>query len=193
MFNSECLEKLGDSKFCGKRKCNPAIISNFEENGEWKLLSIGCNKHYIKYICCASWSHIYIFRIFFNLCVFCYKILNTFVSTGLPAFWYFSVNLFLIAFDYTEPYPDMTYYFVIRRRPLYLIINILFPTLLFSLLTSAVFYLPSDAGEKITLSISVLLSLIVFLLVVGEINFYSVKLCLSYEYIRILKHLKLYH
>ncbi|CAK8672284.1 acetylcholine receptor subunit alpha-like isoform X2 [Clavelina lepadiformis] len=65
-------------------------------------------------------------------------------------------------------YVDMTYYFKLQRRPLYLIINILFPTMLFSFLTCAVFYLPSDAGEKMTLSISLLLSLIVFLLVVVE-------------------------
>nr|NP_001190977.1 nicotinic acetylcholine receptor subunit precursor [Ciona intestinalis]BAJ65312.1 nicotinic acetylcholine receptor subunit [Ciona intestinalis] len=66
------------------------------------------------------------------------------------------------------PYVDMTYYFILQRRPLYLVINILFPTMLFSYLTCAVFYLPSDAGEKITLSISLLLSLIVFLLVIVE-------------------------
>jgi len=62
----------------------------------------------------------------------------------------------------------MTYYFVLQRRPLYLVTNILLPTMLFSFLTCAVFFLPSDAGEKMTLSISLLLSLIVFLLVIGE-------------------------
>uniref|UniRef100_H2ZA04 Uncharacterized protein n=1 Tax=Ciona savignyi TaxID=51511 RepID=H2ZA04_CIOSA len=66
------------------------------------------------------------------------------------------------------PYVDMTYYFILQRRPLYLVVNILFPTMLFSYLTCAVFYLPSDAGEKMTLSISLLLSLIVFLLVIVE-------------------------
>uniref|UniRef100_H2ZA07 Uncharacterized protein n=1 Tax=Ciona savignyi TaxID=51511 RepID=H2ZA07_CIOSA len=68
----------------------------------------------------------------------------------------------------TEPYVDMTYYLILQRRPLYLVVNILFPTMLFTFLTCAVFYLPSDAGEKITLSISLLLSLIVFLLVVVD-------------------------
>lgn len=67
----------------------------------------------------------------------------------------------------------MTYHFVIQRRPLYLMMNILFPTMLFSFLTCTVFYLPSDAGEKMTLSVSLLLSLVVFLLVIGKLSEYD--------------------
>ncbi|KAK7901557.1 hypothetical protein WMY93_018326 [Mugilogobius chulae] len=43
------------------------------------------------------------------------------------------------------------------------------PCMLFSFLTGLVFYLPTDSGEKMTLSISVLLSLTVFLLVIVEL------------------------
>ncbi|CAH2305790.1 acetylcholine receptor subunit alpha [Pelobates cultripes] len=68
-----------------------------------------------------------------------------------------------------KPYLDITYHFVLLRLPLYFIVNVIIPCLLFSFLTGLVFYLPTDSGEKMTLSISVLLSLTVFLLVIVEL------------------------
>ncbi|XP_042553646.1 neuronal acetylcholine receptor subunit alpha-3 [Dipodomys spectabilis] len=67
-----------------------------------------------------------------------------------------------------EIYPDITYSLYIRRLPLFYTINLIIPCLLISFLTLLVFYLPSDCGEKVTLCISVLLSLTVFLLVITE-------------------------
>ncbi|XP_044158514.1 acetylcholine receptor subunit alpha-1-B [Bufo gargarizans] len=67
------------------------------------------------------------------------------------------------------PYLDVTYHFVLQRLPLYFIVNVIIPCLLFSFLTGLVFYLPTDSGEKMTLSISVLVSLTVFLLVIVEL------------------------
>ncbi|KAM9365541.1 acetylcholine receptor subunit alpha-like [Pholidichthys leucotaenia] len=67
------------------------------------------------------------------------------------------------------PYLDITYHFLMLRLPRYFIVNVIIPCLLFSFLTVLVFYLPTDSGEKMTLSISVLLSLTVFLLVIVEL------------------------
>ncbi|XP_043370800.1 neuronal acetylcholine receptor subunit alpha-6 isoform X2 [Dermochelys coriacea] len=68
-----------------------------------------------------------------------------------------------------EIYTDITYSFYIRRLPMFYTINLIIPCLFISFLTLLVFYLPSDCGEKVTLCISVLLSLTVFLLVITEI------------------------
>ncbi|XP_017336272.1 acetylcholine receptor subunit alpha [Ictalurus punctatus] len=67
------------------------------------------------------------------------------------------------------PYLDITYHFLMLRLPLYFIVNVIIPCMLFSFLAGLVFYLPTDSGEKMTLSISVLLSLTVFLLVIVEL------------------------
>ncbi|XP_068101568.1 acetylcholine receptor subunit alpha-1-A-like [Hyperolius riggenbachi] len=68
-----------------------------------------------------------------------------------------------------RPYLDITYHFLMQRLPLYFIVNVIIPCLLFSFLTGLVFYLPTGSCEKITLSVSVLLSLTVFLLVIVEL------------------------
>ncbi|XP_072138176.1 neuronal acetylcholine receptor subunit alpha-3-like [Mobula birostris] len=67
-----------------------------------------------------------------------------------------------------EIYVDITYSIYIRRMPLFHTINMIIPCLMISFLTVLVFWLPSDCGEKITLSVSVLLSLTVFLLGITE-------------------------
>ncbi|XP_063314792.1 neuronal acetylcholine receptor subunit alpha-6 [Pelobates fuscus] len=67
-----------------------------------------------------------------------------------------------------EIYTDITYSFYIRRLPMFYTVNLIMPCLFISFLTVLVFYLPSDCGEKVTLCISVLLSLTVFLLVITE-------------------------
>uniref|UniRef100_A0A8C9RIN3 Neuronal acetylcholine receptor subunit alpha-7 n=2 Tax=Scleropages formosus TaxID=113540 RepID=A0A8C9RIN3_SCLFO len=68
-----------------------------------------------------------------------------------------------------EPYPDVTFTVTIRRRTLYYGLNLLIPCVLISGLALLVFLLPADSGEKISLGITVLLSLTVFMLLVAEI------------------------
>lgn len=50
-----------------------------------------------------------------------------------------------------EPYPDVTFTLVLRRRTLYYGLNLLIPCVLISTLALLVFLLPADAGEKISL------------------------------------------
>ncbi|XP_066558103.1 neuronal acetylcholine receptor subunit alpha-7 isoform X2 [Amia ocellicauda] len=68
-----------------------------------------------------------------------------------------------------EPYPDVTFTVIMRRRTLYYGLNLLVPCVLISALALLVFLLPADSGEKISLGITVLLSLTVFMLLVAEI------------------------
>ncbi|AWP01253.1 putative neuronal acetylcholine receptor subunit alpha-7 [Scophthalmus maximus] len=68
-----------------------------------------------------------------------------------------------------EPYPDVTFTIVMRRRTLYYGLHLLIPCVLISTLALLVFLLPADSGEKISLGITVLLSLTVFMLIVAEI------------------------
>ncbi|KAL4622741.1 neuronal acetylcholine receptor subunit alpha-7-like [Arapaima gigas] len=67
-----------------------------------------------------------------------------------------------------DPYPDVTFTMVIRRRTLYYGLNLLLPCVLISTLALLVFLLPADSGEKISLGITVLLSLTVFMHLVAE-------------------------
>ncbi|KAL3078798.1 hypothetical protein niasHS_014580 [Heterodera schachtii] len=57
----------------------------------------------------------------------------------------------------------------IRRKTLFYTVVLIIPTVLMAFLSMAVFFLPTDSGEKMTLTISVLLSIVVFLLVVSKI------------------------
>ncbi|XP_028257194.1 neuronal acetylcholine receptor subunit alpha-5 isoform X2 [Parambassis ranga] len=71
--------------------------------------------------------------------------------------------------DSSASYPTITYFFIIRRLPLFYTLFLIIPCIGLSFLTIFVFYLPSNAGEKISLCTSVLVSLTVFLLVIEEI------------------------
>ncbi|VDM12455.1 unnamed protein product [Wuchereria bancrofti] len=57
----------------------------------------------------------------------------------------------------------------LRRKPLFYTVNLVFPCVGISFLTILVFYLPSHSGEKVTLCISILVTLTVFYLLLTEI------------------------
>jgi len=67
------------------------------------------------------------------------------------------------------PYIDITFNITMRRKTLFYTLNLIIPCVLISVLAVIVFYLPPDSGEKISLSISIVLSLGVFFLLLAEI------------------------
>lgn len=79
------------------------------------------------------------------------------------------VPAYLNVYEGTPTETDITFYIIIRRKTLFYTVNLILPTVLISFLCVLVFYLPAEAGEKVTLGISILLSLVVFLLLVSKI------------------------
>ena len=65
--------------------------------------------------------------------------------------------------------PEITFNVTIRRKTLFHTVNLIIPSVAISCLTILVFYLPSDSCEKVTLCISILLSLNFFFLLLAEI------------------------
>jgi len=95
-------------------------LSNYQENGEFKLESFTAKKTCTIYSCCPV------------------------------------------------PIPDITYTIVLRRRPMFYVFNLILPCVLINGIALLVFYVPSESGEKVTLGISALLSMTVFLMTIRE-------------------------
>ena len=67
-----------------------------------------------------------------------------------------------------EPFSDVTFWVVIRRKPLYYVFNLIMPSIFLTATTLLTFVLPVESGEKVSLGVTVLLALTVFLLLVAE-------------------------
>ncbi|XP_071492913.1 neuronal acetylcholine receptor subunit beta-2-like [Diadema antillarum] len=65
-------------------------------------------------------------------------------------------------------YYDVTFTIKIRRRSMHYVFNLLLPCILIASITLLGFLLPVDSGEKVSLGVTVLLSLTVFLLLIAE-------------------------
>ena len=72
-------------------------------------------------------------------------------------------------FNFTDDvFPEIGFSLTLKRIPAYYIYNIIAPVLLLTLLSCLVYVLPADAGEKVGLQITILLSFSVMLLVMGD-------------------------
>ena len=67
-----------------------------------------------------------------------------------------------------EPYPNIHYRLIFKRHPKFYIHYMVLPCVFLSTLSLLVFYLPPDCGEKLTLSITNLLALVVFQQIIAE-------------------------
>ncbi|XP_069748669.1 neuronal acetylcholine receptor subunit alpha-9-like [Narcine bancroftii] len=68
-----------------------------------------------------------------------------------------------------EPYTEVTFTLVLKRRTAFYLYNLLLPCILISGLAPLVFYLPPPSGEKVSLGITLLLGLSIFQLMVADI------------------------
>ena len=64
---------------------------------------------------------------------------------------------------------EIVFFLKLRRKPLFYTVNMIVPCVLICFLSACVFYLPADAGEKMTMSISIMLALVVFILLLSKI------------------------
>ncbi|XP_068691267.1 neuronal acetylcholine receptor subunit alpha-7-like [Montipora foliosa] len=67
-----------------------------------------------------------------------------------------------------EPFTDITFEIKIERRSLFYINNLVFPCIVLALLTATAFLFPPETGERISLTITVLLGMTVFMIVVVD-------------------------
>ncbi|XP_063425899.1 neuronal acetylcholine receptor subunit alpha-10-like isoform X1 [Mytilus trossulus] len=67
-----------------------------------------------------------------------------------------------------DPYPDVTFYIHVERKPAYYVTNIIIPSIMITSLGILCYFLPVDSGEKASLIITVMLAMSVFQLLVAD-------------------------
>ena len=67
-----------------------------------------------------------------------------------------------------DNFPVIAVEITLERKPTFLIVNIMLPIIFMSILNLLVFILPVESGEKVSYAITVLLSIAVFLTLVGD-------------------------
>lgn len=83
---------------------------------------------------------------------------------GTSAAW----NITVLECCMDKGYPHVVFTLHLRRRDKFYMMNIVLPCVMLSVLIMVGFFLPPDAGEKISLGISVLLAFTVFLLMIAD-------------------------
>ncbi|XP_029429480.1 5-hydroxytryptamine receptor 3A-like [Rhinatrema bivittatum] len=68
-----------------------------------------------------------------------------------------------------DSFAQLIYRVIIRRRPLFYVVNLLLPSMFLLLMDVIGFYLPPDCGERISFKITLLLGYSVFLIIVSDI------------------------
>lgn len=67
-----------------------------------------------------------------------------------------------------EPYPDVTFYLEMRRKPRFHVVSLIIPSSLIAGMGVFGFLLPCESGEKVSLEITVMLSLAVFQILIAD-------------------------
>merc|ERR1740128_521481 len=67
-----------------------------------------------------------------------------------------------------EPYLDITFIIQIRRRTLYYFFNLIVPCVLIASMAVLGFTLPPDSGEKLSLGVTIMLSITIYATIVGD-------------------------
>ena len=65
-------------------------------------------------------------------------------------------------------YPEVCFILFIERKAMFYLVNLLLPCALIIIVALAVFWLPADSGEKVSLGVTVLLAFSVFQLVIAD-------------------------
>ena len=71
-----------------------------------------------------------------------------------------------------EPYPDIYFNMVIRRKPLFYIVNLIIPCVGIFYLSILVFYLPAQSKQKTALVIAILVSQTLYFTLIIEVIFH---------------------
>ena len=95
--------------------------------------------------------------------------LSRYITDGEWELFEVPVERSMIYFEDTdEYYPIVGYRIKIKRKPLYYLYNLILPCALLTFCGVLVFMLPPDSGEKVSMSVTMLLSSSVFLLMIAE-------------------------
>ena len=132
-------------------------------------------EQWCQYGCRFSYISEWVIRINFYHSIFCVSISDSGDSSQLSpnGQWQLlgmPVEEHLIKYSCCPiPFSDITFDILLRRKALYYVFNLLFPSVFMSLLSLLSFYLPPESGEKVGLNITMLLSLVFFLLLGAQL------------------------
>ena len=100
---------------------------------------------------------------------FAFHTFHRFLNNGVWKFISFKTRREVITYPCCPtPYYELVYTLIFRRDSSFYVAYLILPCVFLSALSLLVFYLPPDCGEKLTLSITNLLALVVFQQLIAE-------------------------